>query len=122
MYKTIAVYSHIHDLNEFEVFYANEVIPRILGLEEVKHIRFTTLIPTDQIATHSEEVSVLIETYYHSAEALHSVLGSEESKEITQCFLYIQESGMARIESFLGNEVVFDSYIGEASQDGSWGI
>ncbi|TCP60322.1 hypothetical protein [Baia soyae] len=114
MYKTIAVYSHIQDLNKFEVFYANEVIKRILRLEEVKHIRFTTLIPTDQVSTQSEEVSVLIETYYHSAEALRSVLDSEESKEITQCFLYIQESGMARIESFLGNEVVFDSLLDES--------
>ncbi|SDZ38455.1 hypothetical protein [Thermoactinomyces sp. DSM 45892] len=110
MYKTIAVYSHIQDLNEFEAFYTNEVVPRILGLEEVKHIRFTTLIPTDQVVSQSEEISVLIETYYHSAAALRSVLDSEESKEITKYFLYIQESGMARIESFLGSELVLDSF------------
>ncbi|WP_143188035.1 hypothetical protein [Thermoactinomyces sp. DSM 45891] len=114
MYKTIAVYSHIQDLNEFEVFYTSEVIPRILDFDEVKHIRFTTLIPTDKVASQSEEVSVLIETYYHSAEALRSVLDSEDSKEITKYFLYIQESGMARIESFLGNESVFDSFLDES--------
>lgn len=112
MYKTIAIYSRIRDLDEFEVFYTNEVITRVLELPEVKHIRVTTLIPANQL-THTDEVSLLVETYYHSAEALQKVLDSEEGKEITQYFIYIQESGMANIESFFGNESLFSNTLSE---------
>lgn len=108
MYKTIAIYSNIRNLDEFEFFYTNEVISRVVELPEVKYIRVTTLIPANQLA-QADEVSLLVETYYHSAEALQKVLDSEEGKEITQFFIYIQESGMASIESFFGNESVFSS-------------
>lgn len=112
MYKTIAIYSRIKDLNEFEVFYANEVITRVLELDEVKHIRVTTLIPANQL-DQTDEVSLLVETYYHSAEALQQVLVSEKGKEITQFFIYIQETGMAKIESFFGNESLFSNTLSE---------
>ncbi|MFD1407792.1 EthD family reductase [Kroppenstedtia eburnea] len=84
MYKTVGIYGKMENLQEFERFYISEFMPRMLKLPGVIEMKISKLVPTQLPDQDPEfqEIQLMVETYYESAETIRQLMGTEEGRQL----------------------------------------
>ncbi|WP_044642344.1 EthD domain-containing protein [Risungbinella massiliensis] len=102
MFKTIGIYKGLEDVEKFQRFYVQEVMPRMLDLPGVQQMRITALTntnPEDQ-PFDMGDVQFIIETFYDSPESVKQVTMTPEGQELIK-ILGTYRKNMA---AFVGKE------------------
>jgi uncharacterized protein (TIGR02118 family) len=104
--KVQGLYRNIDDLDEFETYYRDVVIPRILRVPGVIKVDFTSLYhSTDKQPEGLNNIHVITETYFESVEDMKRILSSEEGEAVLQLIASLGEDH-TEIASYMAQERV----------------
>lgn len=105
MVKTVGIYKNIKDINSFERYYIDKVMPKLLQFPGVIRMRITSLKnATNEQPEGLDNVQLIIETYYQSQDVLEELLQSPDGQEIIQL---ITNNPTGDVGSFFGKEKIF---------------
>jgi hypothetical protein len=88
MYKTIGIYKDISDSKQFEKYYVEEVMPRLITFPGVIKMKITNLLNSTREKPPSfDGIQFIIETHYETIDDLRKIVDTPEGKEIVRVIL-----------------------------------
>lgn len=103
MFKTVGIYKSMNSPRDFEKFYISEFMPRMLQLPGVIEMKISKLTPTQLPNQDSDlqEINLIVETYYESADTLKQLMTTEEGQKIASLLV---SQGQEKVGAFVAQE------------------
>lgn len=103
MFKTVGIYKDLEDPEEFQKYYMNEIMPRMLTLPGVVKMKITSLKNTNPNEQPPElrGIQLIIETYYESPHFIKNNAMTPKGKKLIQLFSHNYRENMG---AFIASE------------------
>ncbi|TCS93588.1 hypothetical protein [Hazenella coriacea] len=99
--KTVGIYNRVTNLAKFEEYYTSEITPRFLQTDGVIKMRVTMLQSAG--VQRSDDIQLIIQTFYDSPSTLKRLVSSPIGQEISQL---IANNQNGQLGAFIGVEQV----------------
>jgi hypothetical protein len=107
MIKTIGLFKNIDNLDEFEQYYVNIVLPKVLKIPGVIKMDITSLLHSnDEQPEGLDDICLIVETYFESLEVFQEILESGENLDLTEEVISFS-NGQSKFGIFMGKEKTF---------------
>lgn len=105
MHKTLTIFQDISDMQGFESFITNEVMPRLLAVPGIVHMEITSMGPAvESTPVNQLSIQFILTIYFESMKAQEDLLGTQEGVELAGI---VQNNPYGKVGIFMCREKVF---------------